>query len=448
MVNKGDGKVVRRKEIEHIEVETEDGSIPYDSFIGFISDLDLYRDFLEEEKEDDRVQNISLEIRGVEEDFKSYEELEEFIRDLSSNLNMMRASKNTYQNLFEEISEEKEELKEVKNQLIKEKEKYKRECKELKKNNKKLHKKLEKLSNKIRDAVSEYKTDPDDIEVTREDIGGVDDKYEEIRKEILLPLGVSEAFGKESPFKDKGGVLLHGPPGTGKTHSLKAIAKEAGINLYLINGPEIVRKYVGKSAEKLRDIANAAMDDAPSLIVLEEIDSLAGPRGSSSSNDLNSRIIGTLNSLMDGFEENERVYWAATTNRPDQMDSALVRPGRFTKIEYDRPGEKATYDIAAIHLPEEVYEKVADKITSNEEYMEVNSGAAIEQIKEKAGKTYLLDRYRDEGEDITEISDGNIGDFDLEDIDEEYFLNAVDAVYKKRIEGDGGSHIGGFSDGS
>jgi transitional endoplasmic reticulum ATPase len=184
--------------------------------------------------------------------------------------------------------------------------------------------------------------------ITYEDIGGLRNEVQKIREMIELPLRHPEIFervGVEAPK----GVLLYGPPGTGKTLLAKAVANETNANFYSIGGPEIMSKYYGESEEKLRQIFKEAQENAPSIIFIDEIDSIA-PKREEVSGELEKRIVSQLLSLMDGLQSRGKVVVIGATNRPDALDPALRRPGRFDReIEIGVPDERGRLDILQIH---------------------------------------------------------------------------------------------------
>jgi transitional endoplasmic reticulum ATPase len=184
--------------------------------------------------------------------------------------------------------------------------------------------------------------------ITYEDLGGLTKEIQKIREMIELPLRHPEIFervGIEAPK----GVLLYGPPGTGKTLLAKAVANETNSNFYSIAGPEIMGKYYGESEERLRGIFKEAQENAPSIIFIDEIDSIA-PKREEVSGELEKRIVSQLLTLMDGLESRGKVVVIAATNRPDALDPALRRPGRFDReIEIGIPDEKSRLEILQIH---------------------------------------------------------------------------------------------------
>jgi transitional endoplasmic reticulum ATPase len=183
--------------------------------------------------------------------------------------------------------------------------------------------------------------------ITYEDIGGIRNEVGRVREMIELPLRHPELFkrlGVEAPK----GVLLHGPPGTGKTLLAKAVANETNANFYTIGGPEILSKYYGESEEKLRNIFEQAEKNAPSIIFIDEIDSIAPKR--EESGELERRIVSQLLSAMDGMSSRGKVVVIGATNRINAIDPALRRPGRFDReIEVGVPDRDGRLEILQIH---------------------------------------------------------------------------------------------------
>jgi len=184
--------------------------------------------------------------------------------------------------------------------------------------------------------------------ITYEDIGGIGDAVGRVREMIELPLRHPELFkrlGVEAPK----GVLLHGPPGTGKTLLAKAVANETSANFYTIGGPEIMSKFYGESEEKLRNIFQQAEKNAPSIIFIDEIDSIA-PKREEVSGEVERRIVAQLLSLMDGMSSRGKVVVIGATNRINAIDHALRRPGRFDReIEIGVPDRNGRLEILQIH---------------------------------------------------------------------------------------------------
>lgn len=184
--------------------------------------------------------------------------------------------------------------------------------------------------------------------VNYEDIGGLRHEIQKVREMIELPMRHPEIFdriGIEAPR----GVLLFGPPGTGKTLLAKAVANETNANFYSIGGPEIMSKFYGESEERLRETFKQAEDNAPSVIFIDEIDSIA-PKREEVSGDVEKRVVSQLLTIMDGLESRGKVVVIGATNRPDALDPALRRPGRFDReIEIGIPDEKGRHEILEIH---------------------------------------------------------------------------------------------------
>ncbi|HJJ56014.1 MAG TPA: CDC48 family AAA ATPase [Methanocorpusculum sp.] len=181
-----------------------------------------------------------------------------------------------------------------------------------------------------------------------EDIGGLGRELSQVREMIEYPLRHPEVFERLGIEPPKG-VLLYGPPGTGKTLIARAVANEAGAYFDTISGPEIVSKYYGDSEEKLREIFKKAEENAPSIIFIDEIDSIA-PKREESKGDMERRVVAQLLSLMDGLKSRGQVIVIAATNIPDAIDPALRRGGRFDReIEIGVPDKKGRHEILQIH---------------------------------------------------------------------------------------------------
>ena len=184
--------------------------------------------------------------------------------------------------------------------------------------------------------------------ITYEDIGGLKQELSRVREMIELPIRHPELFetiGVEPPK----GVLLYGPPGTGKTLIAKAVASESGANFYPIAGPEIISKYYGESEQKLREVFEEAEEKAPSIIFIDELDSIA-PRREEVTGEVERRVVAQLLTMLDGISSRGQVIVIGATNRPDSIDSALRRPGRFDReIEIGVPSEEDRLEILKIH---------------------------------------------------------------------------------------------------
>ena len=185
-------------------------------------------------------------------------------------------------------------------------------------------------------------------QVTYEDIGGLKDETQKVREMIELPLRHPEIFEKLGIEAPKG-VLLYGPPGTGKTLLAKAVANESNAHFISISGPEIMSKFYGESEARLREIFKEAKEKAPSIIFIDEIDSIA-PKREEVTGEVERRVVSQLLSLMDGLEARGKVIVIAATNRPNAIDPALRRPGRFDReIEIKVPDKRGRLDILLIH---------------------------------------------------------------------------------------------------
>ena len=184
--------------------------------------------------------------------------------------------------------------------------------------------------------------------VSYEDIGGLSDQLGKIREIIELPLKHPEPFERLGITPPKG-VLLNGPPGTGKTLIAKAVANESGANFFAINGPEIMSKYYGQSEQKLREIFQKADESEPSIIFIDEIDSIA-PKREDVQGEVERRVVAQLLTLMDGLKDRGHVIVIGATNRLDAVDPALRRPGRFDReIVIGVPDKKGRMEILTIH---------------------------------------------------------------------------------------------------
>ena len=184
--------------------------------------------------------------------------------------------------------------------------------------------------------------------VAYEDIGGLDEELDKVREMIELPMRHPELF-QQLGIEPPKGVLLHGPPGTGKTLMAKAVANEIDAYFTNISGPEIMSKYYGESEEQLREVFEEAEENAPSIVFIDEIDSIAPKRGETSG-DVERRVVAQLLSLMDGMDERNDVVVIGATNRLDALDPALRRGGRFDReIEIGVPDMGGRLEILQVH---------------------------------------------------------------------------------------------------
>ena len=205
--------------------------------------------------------------------------------------------------------------------------------------------KIDRLSNlKI---LSEAATDKKN-RITYEEIGGLGVEITAMREIVELPLRHPELFARLG-VEPHSGVLLYGPPGCGKTLLAKVIASESDANMYLINGPEIMNKYYGETEARLREIFKEAKDNSPSIIFIDEIDAIA-PKREEAYGDVEKRVVAQLLALMDGLTERGNVIVLGASNRPDSIDPALRRPGRFDReMEISVPNADGRLEILHIH---------------------------------------------------------------------------------------------------
>jgi transitional endoplasmic reticulum ATPase len=186
-------------------------------------------------------------------------------------------------------------------------------------------------------------------EVKWTDVGGHEELKDELREVVEYPLKYPEVYEKAGIDPAKG-ILLFGPPGTGKTMLAKAVATESGANFIAVRGPEVLSKWVGESEKAIREIFRKARMYAPAVIFFDEIDALAPMRGASYDSGVTERLVNQLLAEMDGVEKLENVIIIAATNRPDILDPALLRPGRFEKLLYVPPPDVTSRkDILKVH---------------------------------------------------------------------------------------------------
>ncbi|MBR9701256.1 AAA family ATPase [Candidatus Woesearchaeota archaeon] len=223
-----------------------------------------------------------------------------------------------------------------------------------------------------------------------DDIGGLEGVKQELIEAVEWPLKHKEAFTRLGVSPPKG-VMLYGPPGTGKTMLAKAVAKESESNFILVKGPELLSKWVGESEKAMRKIFEKARQTSPCIIFFDEIDSIAPHRGASSENEVTERMVNQMLTEMDGLQELNDVVIIAATNRPDMVDTALLRPGRFDRILLvPVPDRKMRKSIFKVHLKDMSIAKdvsVENLINETEGYV----GADIAAVCREAAMLALRD---------------------------------------------------------
>lgn len=226
------------------------------------------------------------------------------------------------------------------------------------------------------------------LEVTYEDIGGLNEEVRKVREMVELPLKHPEIFDRLGIEPPKG-VLLHGPPGTGKTLLGKAVAKESEANFIHVKGPSLLSMWVGESEKGVRKVFERARQVAPCVIFFDEIDSMAGRRGVELGNKVTERVLNQLLAEIDGLEGLKDVTIIGATNRPDMLDPALLRPGRFDRvILVDVPDTIGRKDIFKVHIkqmPLDTDVNIDELVKQTEGYV----GADIESLCREAAMNAL-----------------------------------------------------------
>jgi len=242
-----------------------------------------------------------------------------------------------------------------------------------------------------------------------EDIGGLEELKQELKEAVEWPLKHPEMFARMG-IRSPRGILMYGPPGTGKTLVAKAIANESEANFILVKGPELLNKFVGESEKGVRKIFEKARQTAPTIIFFDELDALVPRRGMEFDSKVTERVVNTMLSEMDGLEALADVVVIAATNRPDLIDPALLRPGRFDRlIEIPTPDQKARLEIFKIHTQKMPVGKdvILDKLS-----MITNGyvGADMEAVCREAALLALRDNLK------------------AKDVKMQYFLDALKRV--------------------
>lgn len=220
--------------------------------------------------------------------------------------------------------------------------------------------------------------------VTWDEIGGLEKVKEQLKESIQWPIIYSSLF-KETGVAPPKGVLLYGPPGCGKTMLAKAVAKESGVNFISIKGPELLNKYVGESERGVRKVFSRARQVAPAIIFFDELDALIPKRGQSFGSDVNEKVVAQILTEIDGVSELKDVMIIGSTNRPDLLDEALMRPGRLDRLIYvPFPDKESREKIFKVHMKKMNLEsgiKLDELVNATENY----SGADIAAVCREAG---------------------------------------------------------------
>ena len=224
--------------------------------------------------------------------------------------------------------------------------------------------------------------------VNWEDVGGLNSVKEDLKEAVEWPLKYPDSFVRMG-IRPSRGILLYGPPGTGKTLLAKAVAKESEANFIQIKGPSLLSMWVGKSEEGVRKIFERARQVSPCIIFFDEIDSLAGKRGMDQGTKVTERVLNQLLAEMDGLEDLNEILIIGATNRPDMLDPAILRPGRFDKILLvNAPEEKGRKNILEIHTKKMPLDKDVNLGNLAKE-AEGFSGADLEALVREAGMVAL-----------------------------------------------------------
>jgi transitional endoplasmic reticulum ATPase len=259
-------------------------------------------------------------------------------------------------------------------------------------------------------------------DVTWESVGGLDETKERLRETVQWPLDYPDVFDAMDMNAAKG-VMLYGPPGTGKTLLAKAVANEAQSNFISIKGPELLNKYVGESEKGVREVFSKARENAPTVIFFDEIDAIAGERGQRTGDSgVGERVVSQLLTELDGLEDLEDVVVIATSNRPDLIDSALLRPGRLDRhVHVPVPDEEAREAIFEVHTRDKPLADsvdLADLARRTEGYV----GADIEAVTREAAMAATREFISMTDPEDMEGSVGNVR------INDEHFEEALNEV--------------------
>ncbi len=256
--------------------------------------------------------------------------------------------------------------------------------------------------------------------VAYEDIGGLDEQVKKVREMVELPMKHPELFQKLGVIPPKG-ILMHGPPGTGKTLLAKAVANEAQVHFISVSAPEVMGKFVGEAEERVRKIFKDAEDNAPSIIFIDEIDSIAAKRDEVVG-EVERRVVAQLLSLMDGLSARGEVIVMAATNRVNSIDEALRRPGRFDReIEFGIPDKKARKQILSIHTRGMPLAKTYS-LTKNKIELNVLEKEIVDIIKEN-GPSDIVKIYEELNKNSKEKKSNSVIIETLRDLADKKVLN-------------------------
>ena len=257
------------------------------------------------------------------------------------------------------------------------------------------------------------------------DVGGLEEVKQALKESVEWQLKNFEGYERLG-IKPPKGILLYGPPGCGKTHIVRALANESGANFISVKGPEVFSKFVGESEKFIRDVFRRARQVAPAIIFFDEIDSIAPRRGTEVGTHVTEQVVSQLLAEMSGIEELKQVIVIAATNRPDIIDPALLRPGRFDRLIYvPQPDEKTRLEILKTHVRNMPLKGVSlEKIAKNTEGY---SGADLEAVVNEAAMNALR-----ENEKATEVTQKHF-DMALKKI-KPSITEDMATMYKKTVE--------------
>jgi transitional endoplasmic reticulum ATPase len=412
--------------------------LEYESFSNLLAEVREYEELdefvydvfgREEEGEID-----SLDVAVGDEDSYELEEIADFIDVLKDDYQRkLVRNRNLYASTLK-LSHDKEELEQRKREIKEKAEEYRESMIELKEQVDELEEELEEKEAEESGVAERYRLNSEEIETLPEDIGGLDRQYADVLEEIKLRREQPHLV-ENGHLEPSAGMLFYGPPGNGKTMVAKALANESDMNAYLIKGPEIISKWVGSSEKYIREIVREAKEDAPSMIIFEEFDSIAPKRGGSgSSHNVMERVVNQILTEMDGMEPQDELYWLATTNRKELIDDALLREGRFgLQVEFARPDEESTFQIARKYFPEETAAKVTEWVRQQDGFEDehVHSGSRIVGVKREVIKQYYRETTEEDRPEGM-LEDGSKED--LEHIPDTIVEQAVEKVYEEARE--------------